>query len=122
MKPLTRPITSITKTRLNETIVSLILSTATTAVSTAVSKPIVSSVPKTSLSIVAGIPMILVSVSLLNPNAPLKVPFPPITTSPSRSLFANVSAAFLIPSSVLNFREREVRRIVPPVCKIPTTE
>ncbi len=121
-KPLLRPITSTTKTLSWEIAVSRILSISLTAVFTAVSKPIVSSVPKTSLSIVAGTPTISVSVSLLNSKAPLKEPLPPMTMRPSTLFEASVSAAFLIPSLFLNCGDLDVLRIVPPNCNIPPTE
>ena len=49
----------------------------------AVSKPIVTSVPAISLSIVPGKPTQGMSNSLLNFWAPLKLPSPPIMTRPS---------------------------------------
>ena len=91
------PITSTMKIRSWEIAVSLILSISVTPVFTAVSKPMVSSVPKTSLSMVAGTPTIRVLLSLLKSNAPLNEPSPPITTKPSTLLAANVLAAFFTP-------------------------
>ncbi len=106
--PLVRPITSTMKILSRETAVSRILSISFTAVFTAVSNPIVSSVPKTSLSIDAGTPAISVLVFLLSSRAPWREPLPPITTSPSTLFNARVSAAFLIASSFLNSRHLDV--------------
>ena len=85
--PASRPITSTTNKRSCASAVSLILSIASTAVLTAVSNPIVKSLPAISLSIVPGIPIQGMSNSLLNFCAPLKLPSPPITTMPSIPLF-----------------------------------
>ena len=56
ISPALRPITSTTKVRLCDDEVSRILSKASTTVETAVSNPIVKSVPTISLSIVPGSP------------------------------------------------------------------
>ena len=114
MYPASRPITSITKTRSCASIVSLILSMASTAVFTAVSKPIVKSVPEMSLSMVPARPIQGILNSLLNFTAPLNDPSPPIITNPSIPLFLRLSYAFCLPSFSMNSKQRAVFKIVPP--------
>ena len=82
-KPASRPITSIKKSRSWEEAVSRILSTASIMVFSAVSYPIVVSVPNRSLSMVPGIPTIGKLYSDAKMRAPLSEPSPPITTSAS---------------------------------------
>ena len=77
--------TSTKNNLLWESAVSLILSTASIAVLTDVSNPMVKSVPNRSLSIVPGNPMIGIPCSSYNLIAPAKVPFPPIAISASIS-------------------------------------
>ena len=74
------PITSIKNRRLCELAVSLILSTDSTIVSNAVLYPMEKSVPKTSLSIEAGIPITGTLNSSEKTLAPVKEPLPQITT------------------------------------------
>lgn len=71
---------------------SRILSTASTTVFTAVSNPIVKSVPASSLSIVPGHPITGKVCSSFNSLAPVKEVSPHITTQPSTPLFLSCSA------------------------------
>ena len=82
--------------------VSRILSTALIADWTAVSKPIVYSVPEISLSIVDGTPITGKLYSSLKIFAPLKEPFPPRTIKASIFLDFKFSKAFFRPSLLLN--------------------
>src|SRR5829696_8466461 len=96
-----------------ELAVSLILSIASSAVLSAVSTPMAVSVPHTSLSMVAGTPTTSTpSSASLDP--PVRLPFPPTTTSPSTPASASLPAAFLCPSGVANSAERSVPSTVPP--------
>ena len=97
---------------------SLIRSMASSAVFSAVSTPMAVSVPHTSLSMVAGIPTTLTP-SSRSLNPPVRLPFPPMTTSPSTSASASLPAAFLCPSGVANSAERSVPSTVPPRWMIP---
>src|SRR5829696_5831374 len=76
------------------------------------------SVPHTSLSMVAGTPATLTpSSASLKP--PVRLPFPPMTTSPSTSASASLPAALLCPSGVANSAERSVPSTVPPRWMMP---
>ena len=86
------------KIRLCEFAVSRILSICLTAEFTAVSKPIVSFVPYTSLSIVPGIPMNGMLVCFDNKFAAANEPLPPITKNASMSFNFIFSAACSNPS------------------------
>ena len=112
------PITSIKKSLLWELAVSLILSIAFTAVFNAVSYPKVHLVPTKSLSMVPGIPITLIPCSCSNRRAPVKEPFPPITTNESISYLSNVDLALILPSFVLNSLHLADFRMVPPLLTI----
>ncbi len=115
-KPASRPITSIKNRRSWDVAVSRILSTHSIMVLRAVSYPIVVSVPKRSLSIVPGRPIIGKLNSLAKIRAPVSDPSPPITTKASIPWRLSVSKASWRPSGVLNSLQRAVFRIVPPRC------
>ena len=83
MKPVSRPITSTRNRRSCASAVSRILSIDSRAVLRAVSKPMVSSVPKRSLSMVPGQPTIGTPCSAARCVAPWSVPSPPMATSAS---------------------------------------
>ena len=72
-------------------------------------------VPKISLSIVPGIPIIGNLYSSLKMTAPVNDPSPPITTIPSISFSFKFWNAFARPSFVLNSLERADFKIVPPL-------
>ena len=82
-KPASRPITSMKKMRSWEFAVSRILSTHSTMVFSAESYPMVASVPYRSLSMVPGRPMMGMSYSRAKSCAPVREPFPPMTTRAS---------------------------------------
>ena len=82
MSPASRPITSTTLQRAWLSPVSRSLSTSSTTVFIAVSKPMVISVEAMSLSIVPGMPMQGMPASVRS-TAPRKVPSPPMATMPS---------------------------------------
>jgi hypothetical protein len=88
--PLVHPMNSSMKILSSETAVSRILSISVAAIFTVVSNPIVSCVPKKSLSIDAGTPTINVPVSLLSSRVSWKEPLPPITIRPSALFNARV--------------------------------
>ena len=84
MKPLSRPITSTIITRRCDSAVSIRRSQALSTASTAVSNPIVASVPATSRSIVFGTPTTAPRrISGAISAACVKLPFPPTTITPS---------------------------------------
>jgi hypothetical protein len=85
---------------------------ASIAVFSAVSYPMVKSVPKISLSIVPGTPITFIPNSSLKILAPVKVPSPPIHTKASIPIFYTLFISFFLPSSVLNSAERAERKIV----------
>ena len=115
MCPTSLPITSTKNNRLWELAVSLILSIASTAVLSAVSYPRVKFVPKISLSIVPGIPIIGKLYSLLKIMPPVKVPSPPISTKASMFFLTKWSYANFLPSFVLNSCDLAVFKNVPPL-------
>ena len=81
--------------------------TFSTAVFTAVSKPIEVSLPEMSLSIVPGMPMVLMPY-LASSRAPRKVPSPPMAITPSMPRYLQLFAARCTPSSVRNSSLRAV--------------
>ncbi len=122
MKPLSRPITSTKKSRLWLSAVSRILSTASMTVLIAVSNPMVQSEPHKSLSMVPGNPTTGNPVSWPNFNAPVKVPFPPITTSPSTPASTRLMCARFRPSGLMKSWQRADFKMVPPRPRIFATD
>ena len=120
-KPALRPITSTMNRRSWLEAVSLRRMIASRAVFTAVSKPMVSSVPATSLSMVPGMPMTGIPISC-SAFAPWKDPSPPITMRPSIPASFIFKRAASRPSWVLKRSLRAVLRIVPPRWMMPPTE
>src|SRR5680860_1270829 len=122
IQPLWRPMTSTKNSRPWLAAVSRMRSIDSRAVLTAVSKPMVKSVPYRSLSMVPGSPTTARLPSRESSSAPRMEPSPPITTSPSTSACRRASAAVRRPSGVRNCLERAVPSIVPPRCRMPDTE
>ena len=116
ISPAWRPITSTIKVRLWEEAVSVILSIASRATLTAVSKPMVYSVPAISLSMVPGIP-IAGKPFWVNFKAPVKEPSPPTTTKASMPCAFICSIAFSWISGSLNSGNRAEYKKVPPRLK-----
>ena len=79
------------------------------------SYPNVHLVPTKSLSIVPGIPIVLIPCSFSNIRAPFNDPLPPITTSESMSYLSKVALALSLPSFVLNSKHLADFKIVPPL-------
>ena len=84
-------------------------------------KPMLTSVPARSLSIVPGQPITLPGQKRVSSRHPRNVPSPPIATRCSILCRASTSAAVRRPSSVLNRSQRLVCRIVPPRWMMPDT-
>ena len=106
--------TSTKKTFSVASAVSLSLSMASTAVFTAVSKPMHQSVPGQSLSMVAGMSMTAVPCSPCSAFAPRNVPSPPMATRPSILKERSTSAPFARPSTVQKSGQRSEPRKTPP--------
>ena len=120
IQPASRPITSHTITRSCDFAVVCSRSTASVAIITAVSNPKQTSVPFRSLSMVFGTP---------TPGTPASisafvtdcVSSPPSAISASILLAFSTCTHFSIPPSTLRTLVREVRRIVPPSVRMPST-
>ena len=100
---------------------TLVLIVSAVIVLSAVSYPMVASVPQRSLSMVPGIPMMGTLYSCAKSLAPVNVPSPPMAMSASIPSFCMFSYACLRPSGVLNSMQRAVLMIVPPRCTMPLT-
>ena len=118
MCPTCRPITSTTMTRSCDSAVVWSRSMASVAISTAVAKPKVKSVPAMSLSIVLGTPTTGNPSSCIS-RAQERVPSPPTTTSASTSRASSVERHASTPPSTPNGWIREVPRTVPPRGRSP---
>ena len=118
MNPASRPMTSTKNRRLWELAVSRILSMHSMTVLQAVSYPMVRSVPKRSLSMVPGMPTTGMPCSSHRRWPPVKVPFPPITTSPSMPCWRICAAASARPSGVRKRSDRADISTVPPISKM----
>jgi len=118
--PASRPMTSQTMTRLCASAVECRRSMASVAMLTAVSKPKQASVPLRSLSMVLGTPTILTPFSTSALATPW-VSSPPMVISASSRLAWMVARQRSMPPSILRGLVREVRRMVPPRCRMPET-
>src|SRR5437588_723276 len=118
--PASRPITSTTMMRWCDSVVECSLSIASMTALTAVSNPMVTSVPRTSLSIVLGMPT-TATPSRLRRHAAPRVSSPPMATTASMPRRASVALMRAIPSASRSGLVRDVPRIVPPFGRIPET-
>src|SRR5690625_368719 len=118
IQPASRPISSMTITRLWLSAVVWIRSIASVAMCTAVSKPIDRSVPATSLSMVLGMATIRTPVSATF-DAACRVPSPPMQISASIRSASSVARTASRPPSAVCGWYRAVPSRVPPVSRTP---
>jgi len=114
------PMTSTTNTRSRADAVSRMRKMASSTVLSAVSNPIETSVPPTSLSIVAGTPTTWTPCST-RAWPPASEPSPPMTTRPWTPNLSSVATARRWPAAVANSLLRDVPRKVPPRSRTPPT-